>query len=51
MMKNNDFLIMDVVSYEAPSVIVQALHAEGLLCTSVPGASIENGTEEDWGTL
>ena len=51
MIRKNDFLIMGDVAYVTPSVSVQALQNEGLLCTSVPGASIENGTEEDWGTL
>ena len=51
MIRKNEFLIMDGASYVAPSVSVQALHTEGLLCTSIPGASIEDGIEEDWGTL
>ena len=49
-MKNNEFVVIGGV-YVTPSMTVQTFQNEGLLCTSVPGASIENGTEEDWGTL
>lgn len=51
MIRKNELSIMEGALYIAPSVTVQALHTEGLLCTSIPGASIENGIEEDWGIL
>lgn len=38
-------------SYVAPSVSVLHCQNEGLLCVSAPGATIDPGTEDDWGTL
>ncbi len=37
--------------YISPSLTQQSLLNEGILCTSVPGAGIDNATEEDWGTI
>ena len=51
MIRKNEILIMGGALYIAPSMSVVDLHNEGLLCTSIPGASIESGTEEYWGTL
>ena len=51
MIRTNESLIMAGARYVAPSVDIQTLQSEGLLCTSMPGVSIEDGTEEDWGTL
>ena len=39
------------VAYCAPSVSVLDVEAEGLLCLSAEGSSIEPGTEENWGEL
>lgn len=37
--------------YATPSVSVLDCQNEGLLCVSAPGATIDPGTEDDWGTL
>ena len=39
------------VAYCAPSVSVLDIEAEGLLCLSAEGSSIEPGTEENWGEI
>ena len=42
---------LEGLSYVAPSVNVLDVQAEGVLCGSFTGGSIEDATEEDWGTL
>ena len=50
MTKNNSFNL-EGMSYETPSVNVLNVQAEGVLCGSFTGGSIDDVTEEDWGTL
>ena len=40
-----------VQTYETPSVTTLELLSEGVLCMSSPDSTIEDATEEDWGTL
>lgn len=50
-MNKNNSMSWEGLLYEAPSVNVFNVHAEGLLCGSFTGGSIDDATEEDWGTL
>lgn len=50
-MNKNNSMNLEGLSYVAPSVIVLDVQAEGVLCGSFTGGSIEDATEEDWGTL
>ena len=38
-------------TYETPSVKQLEFLSEGLLCVSALGATIDPGTEDNWGTL
>ena len=40
-----------VQTYETPSVTTLEVLSEGVLCMSSPGSTIEDATEDDWGTL
>ena len=42
---------LEGLSYVAPSVTVLDVQAEGVLCGSFTGGSIEDATEDDWGNL
>ncbi len=35
--------------YESPSQVEQIFFTEGVLCTSVPGAGVDNVYEDIWG--
>ena len=37
--------------YETPTVKALDILSEGVLCGSFTGGSIDDATEEDWGTL
>ena len=37
--------------YDAPSISVLDVQSEGLLCVSSPGSTIDDATEDNWGTL
>lgn len=50
-MKKHNQKHLEGVSYETPSVKTLDILSEGLLCVSAPGATIDPGTEDDWGTL
>ena len=50
MNKNNSFK-QEVHSYETPSVNVLNVQAEGVLCGSFTGGTIDDAPEDDWGTL
>ena len=41
----------EVSAYETPSVKTLEVLSEGVLCMSSPDSTIDNGYEEDWGTL
>lgn len=47
----NTFTQEALHGYVAPSASVLDCQNEGLLCVSAPGATIDPGTEDDWGTL
>lgn len=38
-------------TYETPSVTTLEVLSEGVLCMSSPDSTIEDATEDDWGTL
>lgn len=50
-MKKHNQRHLEVVSYEAPSANTLDILSEGLLCVSAPGATIDPGTEDNWGEL
>ena len=50
-MKLNNSMNWEGLSYVTPSVNVLDVRSEGLLCGSFTGGSIDDATEEDWGTL
>ena len=50
-MNKNNSVNWEGQSYATPSVKVLNVQAEGMLCGSFTGGSIDDATEEDWGTL
>lgn len=50
-MNKNNSMNLEGLSYVAPSVTVLDVQAEGVLCGSFTGGSIEDATEENWGEL
>lgn len=50
-MTKNNSMNLEGMSYETPSVNVLNVMSEGVLCGSFTGGSIDDATEEDWGTL
>ena len=47
----NNKTMQEVSSYETPTVTTLEVLSEGVLCMSSPGSTIEDATEDDWGTL
>jgi hypothetical protein len=47
----NNKTMQKVSSYETPSVTTLEVLSEGVLCMSSPNSTIEDATEDDWGTL
>lgn len=47
----NNKTMQKVSSYETPSVTTLEVLSEGVLCMSSPDSTIEDATEDDWGTL
>ena len=41
----------EVSAYETPSLKTLEVRSEGVLCMSSPDSTIDNGHEDDWGTL
>lgn len=50
-MKTNNRTFNQEGTYVAPALTALDIESEGLLCVSGSGLTIDNGTEEDWGTL
>lgn len=50
-MNQNKTLNMGGATYETPTITTLEFQAEGVLCGSFTGSSIEDATEDDWGTL
>lgn len=46
--KNN---VWAVETYETPTITTLNIQSEGVLCMSSPDSTIEDATEDDWGTL
>ena len=48
---NNKNNVWAVETYETPTITTLEVLSEGVLCMSSPDSTIEDATEEDWGTL
>lgn len=48
---NNKNNVWAVETYETPTITTLNIQSEGVLCMSSPDSTIEDATEEDWGTL
>ena len=50
-MNQNKTFEMAGATYETPTITTLEVLSEGVLCGSFTGGSIDDATEEDWGTL
>lgn len=48
---NNKNNVWAVETYETPTITTLEVLSEGVLCMSSPDSTIEDATEDDWGTL
>jgi len=48
---NNKNNVWAVETYETPTIATLEVLSEGVLCMSSPDSTIEDATEDDWGTL
>lgn len=48
---NNKNNVWAVETYETPTITTLNIQSEGVLCGSFTGGSIDDATEDDWGTL
>lgn len=48
---NNKNNVWAVETYETPTITTLNIQSEGVLCMSSPDSTIEDATEDDWGTL
>ena len=48
---NNKNNVWAVETYETPTIMTLNIQSEGVLCMSSPDSTIEDATEDDWGTL
>ena len=48
---NNKNNVWAVETYETPTITTLNILSEGVLCGSFTGGSIDDATEDDWGTL
>lgn len=47
----NNKTMQEVSPYETPTVTTLEVLSEGVLCGSFTGGTIDDATEDDWGTL
>ena len=50
-MNQNKTFEMAGATYETPTITTLEVLSEGVLCMSSPGSTIEDATEDNWGTL
>ena len=48
---NNKNNVWAVETYETPTITTLEVLSEGVLCMSSPDSTIDDATEDDWGTL